>query len=131
MVAMYLSKIKQTAGAELKLPVQDVCLSVPPWFTDVQRRALIDAAEIAGLRVLRLINDGTAAALGWGITKLDLPAPEEAPRPATLSPLLSSRRVSSLSRPQPGTRTSVVVTSIALWLTTSPRSSRANTRSTS
>ncbi|KAF5974432.1 heat shock protein [Fusarium coicis] len=80
LVAMYLSKIKQTAGAELKLPVQDVCLSVPPWFTDIQRRALIDAAEIAGLRVLRLINDGTAAALGWGITKLDLPAPEEAPR---------------------------------------------------
>ncbi|KAF4446496.1 heat shock 70kDa protein 4 [Fusarium austroafricanum] len=80
LVAMYLSKIKQTAGAELKLPVQDVCLSVPPWFTDVQRRALIDAAEIAGLRVLRLINDGTAAALGWGITKLDLPAPEESPR---------------------------------------------------
>lgn len=77
---MYLSKIKQTAGAELKLPVQDVCMSVPPWFTDVQRRALIDAAEIAGLRVLRLINDGTAAALGWGITKLDLPAPEEPAR---------------------------------------------------
>ncbi|KAF4946684.1 hypothetical protein FSARC_14134 [Fusarium sarcochroum] len=80
LVAMYLSKIKQTAGAELKLPVSDVCMSVPPWFTDVQRRALIDAAEVAGLRVLRLINDGTAAALGWGITKLDLPAPEERPR---------------------------------------------------
>ncbi|QPC76432.1 hypothetical protein HYE68_007184 [Fusarium pseudograminearum] len=80
LVGMYLSKIKQTAGAELKLPVQDVCMSVPPWFTDVQRRALIDAAEIAGLRVLRLINDGTAAALGWGITKLDLPAPEEPAR---------------------------------------------------
>ncbi|KAG8354509.1 Heat shock protein hsp88 [Fusarium venenatum] len=80
LVGMYLSKIKQTAGAELKLPVQDVCMSVPPWFTDVQRRALIDAAEIAGLRVLRLINDGTAAALGWGITKLDLPAPEEQAR---------------------------------------------------
>lgn len=80
LVGMYLSKIKHTAGAELKLPVQDVCMSVPPWFTDVQRRALIDAAEIAGLRVLRLINDGTAAALGWGITKLDLPAPEEQPR---------------------------------------------------
>ncbi|KAM0354079.1 hypothetical protein ACHAPU_001114 [Fusarium lateritium] len=80
LVGMYLSKIKQTAGAELKLPVQDVCMSVPPWFTDVQRRALIDAADIAGLRVLRLINDGTAAALGWGITKLDLPAPEEPAR---------------------------------------------------
>lgn len=80
LVAMYLSKIKQTAAAELKLPVSDICMTVPPWFTDIQRRALIDAAEIAGLKLLRLINDGTAAALGWGITKLDLPAPEEQPR---------------------------------------------------
>ncbi|KAG9257333.1 heat shock protein 70 family [Emericellopsis atlantica] len=77
LVAMYFSKIKQTTAAELKLPVQELCISVPPWFTDVQRRAILDAAEIAGLRVLRLINDNTAAALGWGITKLDLPAPEE------------------------------------------------------
>ncbi|KAJ4205110.1 adenyl-nucleotide exchange factor sse1, variant 2 [Fusarium falciforme] len=77
---MYLSKIKSTAAAELKLPVSDICMSVPPWFTDIQRRALIDAADIAGLKLLRLINDGTAAALGWGITKLDLPGPEERPR---------------------------------------------------
>ncbi|KAF4125292.1 heat shock 70kDa protein 4 [Geosmithia morbida] len=80
LVAMYLSKIRATAAAELKLPVNDLCISVPPWFTDIQRRALLDAAEIAGLKVLRLINDNTAAALGWGITKLDLPGPEEKPR---------------------------------------------------
>lgn len=80
LVAMYLSKIKQTTASEMKLPVNDICLSVPAWFTDSQRRALLDAAEIAGLKVLRLMNDTTAAALGWGITKLDLPAPEEAPR---------------------------------------------------
>ncbi|UKZ73491.1 Heat shock protein hsp88 [Trichoderma virens FT-333] len=80
LVAMYLSKIKQTTANELKLPVADLCLSVPAWFTDSQRRALLDAAEIAGLKVLRLMNDTTAAALGWGITKLDLPAPEEQPR---------------------------------------------------
>ncbi|OAA44398.1 Heat shock protein Hsp88 [Metarhizium rileyi] len=80
LVATYLSKIKQIAAAELKLPVSDLCMSVPPWFSDVQRRALLDAAEIAGLKLLRLINDNTAAALGWGITKLDLPAPEEKPR---------------------------------------------------
>lgn len=80
LVAMYLSKIKQTAAAELKLPVSDICMSIPAWFTDVQRRAMLDAAEIAGLKILRLINDTTAAALGWGITKLDLPAPEEKPR---------------------------------------------------
>jgi len=80
LVATYLSKIKQIAVAELKLPVSDFCMSVPPWFSDVQRRALLDAADIAGLKLLRLINDNTAAALGWGITKLDLPAAEEAPR---------------------------------------------------
>lgn len=80
LVAMYLSKIKQTAASELKLPVSDIVMSVPAWFTDVQRRALLDAADIAGLKILRLINDTTAAALGWGITKLDLPGPEEAPK---------------------------------------------------
>lgn len=80
LVGMYLSKIKQTAATELKLPVSDICMSVPAWFTDVQRRALIDGAEIAGLKLLRLINDTTAAALGWGITKLDLPSGEEKPR---------------------------------------------------
>ncbi|KAK7743195.1 adenyl-nucleotide exchange factor sse1 [Cytospora paraplurivora] len=80
LVAMYLSKIKHTTSTELRLPVQDIVMSVPSWFTDIQRRALIDAAEIAGLKLLRLMNDTTAVALGWGITKLDLPAPEEKPR---------------------------------------------------
>lgn len=80
LVAMYLGKIKQTATAELKAPVSDVVLSVPAWFTDAQRRALLDAADIAGLKTLRLINDTTAAALGYGIPKLDLPGPEETPR---------------------------------------------------
>ncbi|KAH6687952.1 hsp70-like protein [Plectosphaerella plurivora] len=80
LIAMYLSKIKQTTAAEIKLPVSDLVMSVPAWFTDVQRRALVDAAEVAGLKLLRLMNDTTAAALGWGITKLDLPAPEEPPR---------------------------------------------------
>jgi heat shock protein 4 len=80
LVAMFLSKIKQTTAAELKLPVSDLVMSVPAWFTDAQRRALIDAAEIAGLKLLRLINDTTAAALGYGITKLDLPGPDEKPR---------------------------------------------------
>ncbi|KAL2286204.1 hypothetical protein FJTKL_07021 [Diaporthe vaccinii] len=77
---MFLSKIKATTSAELKLPVSDIVLSVPAWFTDIQRRALIDAAEIAGLKLLRLMNDTTAAALGYGITKLDLPSADEKPR---------------------------------------------------
>lgn len=79
-VAMFLSKVKSIAAAELKAPVSDVVLSCPAWFTDAQRRSLIDAAEIAGLKVLRLINDTTATALGYGITKLDLPTSEEKPR---------------------------------------------------
>ncbi|KAE8845485.1 hypothetical protein PTNB85_01464 [Pyrenophora teres f. teres] len=78
--AMFLTKMRATASAELKLPVNDVVLSCPVWYTDAQRRAILDAAEIAGLKCLRLINDNTAVALGWGITKLDLPAPEEKPR---------------------------------------------------
>lgn len=80
LVAMYLTKIKDITSSELKLPVSDVTISVPAWFTDVQRRAMIDAGEIAGLNVLRLVNDTTATALGYGITKLDLPGPEEKPR---------------------------------------------------
>jgi heat shock protein 4 len=80
LISMFLSKVKTTASAELKLPVSDLVMSVPAWFTDTQRRALMDAAEIAGLKLLRLMNDTTAAALGYGITKLDLPTGDEKPR---------------------------------------------------
>ena len=73
LVSMFLSKVKATASAELKLPVSDIVIGVPPWFTDVQRRSLMDAAEIAGLKLLRLINDTTATALGYGITNLISP----------------------------------------------------------
>jgi heat shock protein 4 len=77
---MYFSKVKDTAAKELKLPVNDIVISVPAWYTDAQRRAILDAADIAGIKILRLINDTTAVALGWGITKTDLPGPEEKPR---------------------------------------------------
>lgn len=80
LIAMYLNKVKSIAAAELKLPVTDIVISVPPWFTDVQRRSLMDAAEISGLKLLRLINDTTATALGYGIPKLDLPTAEEKPK---------------------------------------------------
>jgi len=80
LVSMFLSKVKATASAELKLPVSDIVMSVPGWFTDVQRRALIDASEIAGLKLLRLINDTTATVLGYGIPRTDLPTAEEKPK---------------------------------------------------
>jgi heat shock protein 4 len=78
--AMFLTRVKQTAAAELKLPVSDMVIAVPAWYTDAQRRVVLDAAEIAGIKVLRLINETTATALGYGITKLDLPSADEKPR---------------------------------------------------
>jgi len=80
LIAMYLGKIRDTAGKELKLPVSDVVISCPPWFTDSQRRAMLDAAEVANLKLLRLINDNTAVALGYGIVKQDLPEADQKPR---------------------------------------------------
>lgn len=73
LVGAYLGKLRDIATKELKVGVTDVVLAVPVWYTDIQRRAITDAASIAGLSVLRLINDTTATALGYGITKSDLP----------------------------------------------------------
>jgi heat shock protein 4 len=80
LMAMFLTKVKQTASADLKLPVSDIVISCPAWYTDAQRRSMLDASEIAGLKLLRLINDNTAVALGYGITKTDLPGTDEKPR---------------------------------------------------
>ncbi|KAL6299797.1 heat shock protein 70 family [Sparassis latifolia] len=76
LVGMYLGKLRDIAANELKTGVTDIVIAVPGWYTDIQRRAVLDAAQIAGLNVLRLINDTTAVALGYGITKSDLPEPE-------------------------------------------------------
>ncbi|PWN23773.1 putative heat shock protein Hsp88 [Microstroma glucosiphilum] len=77
LMGAYLGKLRDTASKELGgAGVSDVVLSVPQWFTDPQRRAMLDAAEVAGLNPLRLMNDTTATALGYGITKTDLPEPE-------------------------------------------------------
>ncbi|KAK0539321.1 adenyl-nucleotide exchange factor sse1 [Tilletia horrida] len=74
LMGMYLGKLRDTASRELGgAAVSDVVISVPNWYTDAQRRAMLDAADIAGLNPLRLLNDTTATALGYGITKTDLP----------------------------------------------------------
>ncbi|KAL2094637.1 hypothetical protein ACEWY4_009356 [Coilia grayii] len=77
---MLLTKLKETAEAALKKPVVDCVISVPSYFTDGERRSLMDASQIAGLNCLRLINDTTAVALAYGIYKQDLPNPEEKAR---------------------------------------------------
>ncbi|EIW72554.1 hypothetical protein TREMEDRAFT_36779 [Tremella mesenterica DSM 1558] len=80
LVAAYLGKLRDIAANELQQAVSDVVIAVPAWYTEIQRRAVYDAATIAGLNALRLINDTTAVALGYGITKSDLPESAESPR---------------------------------------------------
>lgn len=67
--AMVLQKIKADAEAYLGEPVTQAIITVPAYFNDSQRKATKDAGEIAGLEVLRIINEPTAAALAYGLDK--------------------------------------------------------------
>ncbi|MCP4650675.1 MAG: molecular chaperone DnaK [PVC group bacterium] len=67
--AFILQKIKQDAEAYLGGTVEEVVVTVPAYFDDNQRTATIDAGEIAGLKVLRIINEPTAACLAYGMDK--------------------------------------------------------------
>jgi molecular chaperone DnaK len=67
--AMILSKMKQTAEDYLGEPVSEAVITVPAYFNDGQRQATKDAGRIAGLTVLRIINEPTAAALAYGLDK--------------------------------------------------------------
>ncbi|KAK9509764.1 hypothetical protein O3M35_007003 [Rhynocoris fuscipes] len=78
--AMLLTKLKDTSEQALRTKVNDCVISVPSYFTNAERKALLDAANIAGLNVLRLMNETTATALSYGIYKQDLPNPDEKPR---------------------------------------------------
>ncbi len=69
--AMVLQKLKQDAEAFLGEPVSQAVITVPAYFTDAQRQATKDAGTIAGLEVLRIINEPTAAALSYGLDKQD------------------------------------------------------------
>lgn len=62
-----LRSLKEDAEAYLKEPVSDVVISVPAYFNDHQRKATIDAGRLAGLKVERLVNEPTAAALAYGL----------------------------------------------------------------
>ena len=75
-IATLLANLKKIAETDHEAEVVDVAISVPCFFTEHQRRAIRAAAEIAGLKCLRLINDNTATALAYGITKTDLPEAE-------------------------------------------------------
>ena len=67
--AMILKKLKKDAEAYLGEDVKEAVITVPAYFTDAQRQATKDAGEIAGLKVQRIINEPTAAALSYGMDK--------------------------------------------------------------
>src|SRR5262244_1840079 len=67
--AMILTKLKEAAEAYLGEKVTDAVITVPAYFNDAQRQATKDAGKIAGLNVLRIINEPTAAALAYGLDK--------------------------------------------------------------
>ena len=67
--AMILAKLKSDAESYLGTKVTDAVITCPAYFTDSQRQATKDAGKIAGLNVLRIINEPTAAALAYGLDK--------------------------------------------------------------
>lgn len=67
--SMVLTKMKETAEAYLGTSIRDAVITVPAYFNDSQRQATKDAGAIAGLNVLRIINEPTAAALAYGLDK--------------------------------------------------------------
>jgi heat shock protein 1/8 len=71
LAAMILTNMKETAEAYLGHPVKNAVITVPAYFNDAQRQATKDAGAIAGLNVLRIINEPTAAAIAYGLDKID------------------------------------------------------------
>jgi len=69
--AIVLAKMKETASEFLGEPLSDAVITVPAYFNDAQRQATKDAGKIAGLNVLRIINEPTAAALAFGLGEED------------------------------------------------------------
>src|ERR1700720_87079 len=69
--ALILKKLKADAEKYLKEPVTDAVITVPAYFNDAERTATITAGQLAGFNVLQIINEPTAAALAYGIDKLD------------------------------------------------------------
>ncbi|ONI15959.1 hypothetical protein PRUPE_3G071300 [Prunus persica] len=76
-LGMLFSDLKIIAEKNLNAAVVDCCIGIPVYFTDLQRRAVMDAATIAGLHPLRLFHETTATALAYGIYKTDLPENEQ------------------------------------------------------
>jgi molecular chaperone DnaK (HSP70) len=78
--ASLFTKLKDITEKALKMKINDVVISVPSYYNDAQRRALLDSAKMCGLNVLKLMNETTATALAYGIYKQDLPEQDKPAR---------------------------------------------------
>eukprot|EP00127_Corallochytrium_limacisporum_P004077 Clim_evm22s157 gene=Clim_evmTU22s157 len=72
-MASFLTQMKHTTEFATGSDLRECVISVPHYYTDAQRRAMLDATRISGINCLRLVNDTTATAIGYGIYKQDLP----------------------------------------------------------
>jgi len=120
--AMILQKLKQAAEEYLGGAVTKAVITVPAYFNDAQRQATKDAGQIAGLEVMRIVNEPTAAALAYGLDKK---------KDETIATFRSwkSARAWSRSRRPTAIRTSAATTSISASSSGSSASSRRPTAS--
>ncbi len=111
--AMILQKLKTDAEAFLGETITQAVITVPAYFNDSQRQATKDAGRIAGLEVLRIINEPTAASLAYGLDKKKMRRSRFTTSAAARSTCRSwtSETASSRSRPPTATRTWAVTTS--------------------
>ena len=131
--AMILQKMKADAEANLGEKITQAVITVPAYFNDSQRQATKDAGSIAGLEVLRIINEPTAASLAYGLDKKKGRDDRRLrPRRRHLRHLhpASSARASSRSSPPTATPTSAATTSTSGSSTGSATSSGASRAST-
>jgi hypoxia up-regulated 1 len=115
LIAMQFSYVKELAESFAGEKVTDVIVTVPPFYTQAERDAVVDAIEIAGLRTLALINDGTAVAINYAMTRT-FPEPEihiiyDAGASAIRTTLVEFSTVESTGKGKPKTYTQVNVLS--------------------
>ncbi|GMM36984.1 adenyl-nucleotide exchange factor [Saccharomycopsis crataegensis] len=71
--AMFINNLKEVAQNTVKGKITDVVIAVPAWYSEKQRQAVADASRIAGLNPVRIVNEVTAAAVGYGVFKNNFP----------------------------------------------------------
>ena len=131
--AMVLQKLKADAEKQLGGPVTQAVITVPAYFNDAQRQATKDAGKIAGLEVLRIINEPTAAALAYGLDKTNKDEKIlvfDLGGGTSTCPFWSWATACSRSRPPQATTTWAATTGISASSTGWPTSSRPTTAST-